>query len=188
MIDCGKISANLTLASCNVSTVAVEPEVILLNHADIDEVTEADGVISAIVLKEGANGYKYSTFRNGVEGTVGVNVSTYVTRFTHQLLIRVFSKTQEIKDQLNALANGRVVAIVKNASNESEEVKYEVYGKDNGLIVTDLQAVTTDADGIVYAVTLASGENAYESQLPASFYATSLEQTETTIEALLGAN
>lgn len=187
MIDCGKISANLTLASCAASSVAVEPEIILLNHSDIESVTEAGGVVSAIVLKESANGYKYETFRNGVETTVTINKGTYISRYVHQVLFRAFVKSQDIKDQINAMTNGRFVAIVKNVA-EGDEVKYEVYGLDSGLVMTDLQAVSTDADGVVYAVTLASDDTTPESQLPASFYSTSLEQTKAAIEALLAAN
>lgn len=188
MIDCGKISASLTLASCNVSSVAVEPEVILINHSDIESVTEANGVVSAIVLKDNASGYKFETFRNGIDTSVTVNKGPYLTRFVHQVLFRSFVKEQEVKDQINALVNARVVAIVKNVSNANDETKYEVYGLGNGLVVTELQAVSTDTDGVVYAVTMASDDNAQEAQLPASFYATSLEQTETAIAALLTAN
>lgn len=188
MIDCGKISASLTLASCASTSVAVEPEIILINHTDIEEVTEADGVVSAIVLKEGASGYRYETFNKGVEANATGSVGTYLTRLSHQVIFRVFTKSQEIKDQLNALMNARVVAIVKNVSNANDEVKYEVYGLGNGLIVSDFAAPTTDGDGVVYTVTLSSDENALEAQLPASFYATSLEQTETAINALVSAN
>lgn len=188
MIDCGKISANLILASCATNSVAVEPEVILINHADIESVEMEGGVVSGIVLKSGAAGYKYETFRNGVESQVTVNQNSYLTRFAHQVLFRSFVKTQDVKDQINALANARVVAIVKNVSNYEEDVKFEVFGLGNGLVLTDLQAVSTDADGVVYAVTLASEESALEAQLPASFFDTSLEQTETAIEALLNNN
>ncbi len=187
MINCGKISANLTLASCASVSTAVEPEVILLNHSDIEEVTEADGVISAIVLQQGASGYKYLTFNRGVEANATGNKGTYLTRFSHQVIIRVFAKSQDIKDQINALVNARVVAVVKNVSNADAEVKYEVYGIGNGLVVTDLQATSTDADGVVYAITLASDDNALEAQLPASFFTTSAEATEAAVEALVTA-
>lgn len=185
-LNCGKISASLTLAACGSSSIGVEPEVILFNHADIEEVTEANGVVSAIVLATGASAYRYETYKRAVEVSSPINKGTYITRFQHQVVFRAFTKSQEIKDQLNSLANGKVVAIVKNVSNDSEEVKYEVYGLDNGLVMTDLQSGSADADGIVYAVTLSSDDNEFEGSLPASFFAADLAATETAIEALVG--
>lgn len=184
-LDCGKISANLTLAACGSSAIGVHPEVILINHSDIENVTEADGVVSAIVLKDGTYAYKYETYKNAVEVSSPINKGTYITRFQHQVVFRSFVKTQDIKYQLNALANGKVVAIVKNISNDSEETKFEVYGLDNGLVMTDLQNASNDADGIVYAVTLSSDDNALEGSLPASFFSTDVETTEAAINALL---
>lgn len=186
-LDCGKISANLALAQCGSSSIGVHPEVILFNHADIDSITESNGVVSAIVLNTGTYAYKYETFKNAVEVSSPINKGTYITRFQHQVVFRSFVKSQEIKDQLNALANGKVVAIVKNISNDSAETKYEVYGLDNGLVMTDLQTASNDADGIVYAVTLSSDDNALEGALPASFFVTDADTTESAVSALLQA-
>ncbi len=186
-LNCGKISASLALAHCGASAIGIFPEVILMNHADIETVTEANGIVSSIVLKNGAYAYKYETFKNAVEASSPISRNTYLTRFQHQLVFRAFTKTQEIKDQLNALANANVVAIVKNVANDSNETKYEIYGLDNGLVMTDLQNASNDADGIVYAVTLSSDDNALEGSLPASFYTSDLETTEEAINALLQA-
>lgn len=183
-LDCGKISANLVLAECGVSAAGVHPEVILFNHADIDTVSAEGGVVSGITLKTGAYAYKYETYKNAVEASSPINKGTYITRFQHQVIFRAFNKTQEIKDQLNALANGKVVAIVKNVAAD-ESTKYEVYGLDNGLVMTDLQNASNDADGIVYAVTLSSDNNALEGSLPASFFTTDLAATESAVNALL---
>lgn len=184
-LDCGKISANLSLAKCGASSIGIHPEVILINHSDIESVTEEDGIVSALVLKDGTFAYKYETYKNAVEAASPINKGTYITRFQHQVVYRSFIKTQEIKDQLNALANGKVVAIIKNISMDSDETKYEIYGLDNGLVMTDLQTASNDADGIVYAVTLSSEDNALEGALPASFFVTDLETTEQAINALL---
>lgn len=187
-LDCGKISASLSMAACGTSAIGVHPEVILMNLGDIESVTKENGIVTAIVLKDGAYAYKYETYQRAVEVSSPISKGTYITRFQHQVVFRAFTKTQEIKDQLNALANAKVVAIVKNVANDNDETKFEVYGLDNGLVMTDLQNASNDADGIVYAVTLSSDDTGLEGALPASFYTTSVEATQTAIDALLQNN
>lgn len=187
MTTCGTISKNLTLAECGNSVAGIEASFILMNFDDIDrsESTETGDVLSGITMKDGKHGYRYESHNNSFESSVAFNNGTYSKAFTHQVIIRVFSKTQEVKDQLNALAQGRVVAIVKNKTNRNPETKYEVYGWENGLEVSDFQAASTDADGVIYTITLASRDDSREGMLPVSFYAGSEAQTEAAIEALL---
>lgn len=184
-MDCAKISKTLVLAQCANSIAAIEPEIILINKADIESVTESGGVITAITLADGKYGYKYSSAKNAFEATVAFNKGTYLNSFVHGIVCRVFNKTQNAKGELNKLANGKVVAIVLNADSQNDETKYEVYGLENGLVMTDLQAASTDGDGVLYTFNLGSDDNARESELPKSFYSTSLAATKTAIEALL---
>lgn len=186
-ISCGKISANAMLAKCGGSTAAVKGRVILMNYDDIDyaESTVADGVLSAIVMKNNAKGFAWETHDRGVEVNSPLVVKTYYNAFEHNLVIRVFDKTQEIKDQINALAHGRVVAIVENRSNANAETHYEVYGWDSGLVMTAEDAPSTDGDGVIYTITLNSDEVSQEGQLPLSFYTGDLATTTTAIEALV---
>lgn len=187
-LNCGKISASLSMAACGTSAIGVHPEVILINLPDIESVTKENDVVSSLVLKSGTYAYKFETYQRAVEVSSPISKGTYITRFQHQVVFRAFTKTQEIKDQLNALANAKVVAIVKNVSNDNDETKYEIYGLDNGLVMTDLQNASNDADGIVYAVTLSSDDTGLEGSLPASFFTTDVETTQSTIEALLQSN
>lgn len=190
MITCGQISANLTMAKCGLSTPAVKGVIRLINFDSIDHdgSTLTDGVLSAIVLKDEANkGYKWETLDKGVEVNTPLVTGTYGNMFEHNLVFRVFDKTQEIKDQINALSQGRVVAIVENRSNANPETHFEVYGWDSGLVMTALDAPSTDGDGVIYTVTLNSDETSREKQLPLSFFAESLTATEAALEALITA-
>lgn len=186
-VNCGKISANAMLAKCGASTPAVKGRIILMNFDDIDVAgsTVTDGVLSALVMKNNAKGYAWETHDRAVEVNSPLAPKTYYNVFEHNLVVRVFDKTQEIKDQINALAYGRVVAIVENRSNANAETHYEVYGWDSGLIMTAQDSPSTDGDGVIYTITLNSDENSQESQLPLSFYTGDLATTETAIEALL---
>lgn len=186
MMNCGKISSNLTLAKCDRYAVGIVPDVILINKDDISSFQKSDGVISAINMKDSAVAYRYETYRNSVEASSTMSEGTYAARFTHEVSFRVFTKAQKIKRQLNAMANGRFVAIVKNISDDVAEVKYEVYGLENGLIMTECEAASNNAEGVVYSVVLASDKDAEENEIPLSYWAGSVEATESGIASLLG--
>lgn len=189
MITCGQISANLIMATCRVSTPAVKGRVILINYSDIDYAssTLTEGVLSALALKNSAKGFAWETLDKGVEVNSPLVAGTYGNAFEHNLVFRVFDKTQTVKDQLNKLSQGRVVAIVENRSNVNEETHYEVYGWDGGLVMTALDAPSTDGDGVIYTVTLNSDEISKEGQLPLSFFTEDLATTETALNALISA-
>ncbi|MBQ3023236.1 MAG: hypothetical protein IJD91_07960 [Clostridia bacterium] len=188
-MKCGKISSNLALASCDASVAGLEKTIILANYDEIDrKATQvAGGVCSEFIMKDGATAYEYTSEKNAFEGNSPLAKKTYRNMFDHSVLCRVFNKTQQVKTELNELANGKVVAIVKNVDVHNDETKYEIYGYESGLEMSALDAPTTDADGVIYNFTLASGDNAKESQLPLSFYAGSLEETEAAIKALVKA-
>ena len=186
-MNCGNISNNLVLAACANSLAAIEADIVLINFDDVDRdsSTVSDGVLSSLVLKSSKYGYRYTSHKNAFEATVALNKGTYINSFVHGAVVRVFTKTQDAKDELNKLANGKVIAIVKNSDSQNDETKYEVYGWENGLVMSDLQAASTDADGVLYTFNLSSDDNARESQLPLSYYGTSLSATETALEALI---
>ena len=188
-LSCGKISANAMLAKCGAVTPAVKGRVVFINQDDIDyeASTVADGVISAIVTKNNAKGYAWETADRGVETAPTLVTGTYFNEMEHSLTFRVFDKTQDIKDQLNALMHSRVVAIVENRSNANPETHYEVYGWNSGLIMTAMEGPSTDTDGVNYVVPLNNGEDAREGQLPLSFYTGSVAETETALNALVTA-
>lgn len=184
-MNCSRISKNLVLAACANAVAGIEPEIILINKADIASVEVADGVVSEITLNSGLYASKYQSAKNAFEATVALNKGTYMNSFNHGVVCRVFSREQDTKNELNKLANAKVVAIVKNLDANNDETKYEVYGLESGLVMTDLQFASTDGDGIVYTFNLGSDDNARESELPASFFDTSLAATETALAALL---
>ena len=187
MKTCAKIASSLVLAACVSAAVGLESSIYIVNFDDIDRAssTVTGNVISSLVLNTGANGYKYESAKNAIEANSPLNKGTYHNRFDHNIVFRVFSKTQSIKDELGKLAQARVVVIVENLNSGSDETHFEVYGWDAGLEMTDFQAATTDGDGVVATVTLNSGDNAKESDLPKSFYSTSLATTRAALEALL---
>lgn len=162
--------------------------VILMSYSDIDKSksTVTDNVISAITLKAGAKAYEVDSLPNASVGSDSINVGTYAKTHVHNLIVRLFQKSEAAKKFVNGMTNALVVAIVENNERgEDGEVKYEVYGWDSGLEISELTTGTDMADNVVYQLTLASGSTAMENSLPKSFYATSETATDTAIDSLL---
>lgn len=185
-MDCSKINANLAMASCRNSVAGIKGWAILINFDDWAAATKTktNGVYSAISLASGASGYLFTSHDAAFEGSVQMNKGTYVNSFGHQLLMRAFDRTQNLKADVNKIAHGKYVAIVQNMDAANPETKYEVYGDENGLVATDIQFNSTDADGVAYAITLASDEKARESEVPASVWNQTEGATETLISGL----
>jgi hypothetical protein len=189
MGDCSRITAGLIAAICGQqATGGTNPRVILLNYSDIDRSlsVEANGIISSIVLKDGAIGYEFTSLDNATVGTSTYNKGTYFGNFQHDLALRIFSKSEISKKFVNSLNGARVVAIVENkAIGEGGSVKYEAYGWDAGLELNEGTGTTEIADGVVYELTIGSGETSKEGSLPKSVYGATLAATEVMLTALV---
>lgn len=185
MITCAKISANVVGASCSPAVVGIEPELVLINFDDIESVTMANNVISGITLATGQKGAKYESAKNAFEASAALAAGTYMNKVTHQVIFRIFLKTQAIKDELDKMLNARLVAIVKNLDKATAEVRYEVYGLEAGLVLSDLQSNSTDTDGVIYTGTLGSEDGKGESSLPKSFFTTDYDTTKAAVDALV---
>lgn len=188
-LDCSKISVGFTQEACGALAVpGTAPRVILISYTDIDKgrSTVTDNVISAIALKTGAKGYEVDSLPNASVGSDSINVGTYVNTHLHNLIVRIFQKSEVAKKFVNGLTNARVVAIVENNEHGDEgKVKYEVYGWDSGLKISELTSGTDMADNVVYQVTLASDSTAAENSLPKSFYSTDEDTTDEAIDAII---
>jgi len=186
-MNCGNLSKNLMLAACRNSVAAIDADIILFNFDEIDkgECTVTGNVCSEFVMKTGKYGYQYKGHRNSFEATVALNKGTYVNSFDHGLVMRVFDRSQDIKNELIKLAGSKVVAMVRNLDPSNDTTKYEIYGYDNGLVMTDLQFASTDGDGVLASFNLGEDDGVHESQLPLSFYVTSITATETARTALI---
>lgn len=175
------------LTACVSATLGVEKRIIFCNFDDIDrDTTQVSGnICSKFVLKKGKKGFAYTSEKNSWEASSPMSKGTYKNRFDHSILGRIFLRTQDIKDELNALTAAKVVAVVENSDQSTPETHFEIYGYESGLVLTDLQSVSTDADGVIYSFTAASSDNAKESQLPLSFFETDLETTRAAVESLI---
>lgn len=199
MNNCSTISAALVAAVCNKQEQGgTAARVILINFKDIDKSLSiaSKTTISEIVLQPFKRGYAFTSLEDSTVGDFAVNKGTWFRNWNHNLLLRIFIKSDYAKEFVNAIAGSRVVAIVENKEIGSAivvggvategEVKYEVYGWDAGLELQEAVGTTDIADGVVYDLKLGTPEKSKESSIPKSIFNSDIYTTENMIDSLIG--
>lgn len=188
-LDCSKIKTGFINQVCGKPAIAgTTARVILLSYSDADKSKSVvtDNVISSLILKAGATGYEVDSLPNATVGSDTINAGTYLKTHQHNVVVRIFKKSEAAKKFVNGLTNARVIAIVENNdTGDNGDTKYEVYGWDSGLELTEITVTTEMTDGVAYQVTLANGTIAQEGSLPMSLFNTDEATTDLMVEGLL---
>lgn len=188
-LDCSKIKTGFTNQVCGKPAIAgTTARVILLSYSDVDKSKSVvtDNVISSLILKAGATGYEVDSLPNATVGSDTINAGTYLKTHQHNVVVRIFKKSEAAKKFVNGLTNARVIAIVENNdTGDNGDTKYEVYGWDSGLELTEITVTTEMTDGVAYQVTLANGTIAQEGSLPMSLFNTDEKTTDLMVEGLI---
>lgn len=188
-LDCSKIKTGFINRVCGKPAIAgTTARVILLSYSDVDKSKSVvtDNVISSLILKAGATGYEVDSLPNATVGSDTINAGTYLKTHQHNVVVRIFKKSEAAKKFVNGLTNARVIAIVENNdTGDNGDTKYEVYGWDSGLELTEITVTTEMTDGVAYQVTLANGTIAQEGSLPMSLFNTDEATTDLMVDGLL---
>ena len=188
-LDCSKIKTGFINQGCGKPAIAgTIARVILLSYSDVDKSKSVvtDNVISSLILKTGATGYEVDSLPNATVGSDTINAGTYLKTHQHNVVVRIFKKSEAAKKFVNGLTNARVIAIVENNdTGDNGDTKYEVYGWDSGLELTEITVTTEMTDGVTYQVTLANGTIAQEGSLPMSLFDTDEKTTDLMVDGLL---
>lgn len=188
-LDCSKIKTGFINQVCGKPAIAgTTARVILLSYSDVDKSKSVvtDNVISSLILKAGATGYEVDSLPNATVGSDTINAGTYLKTHQHNVVVRIFKKSEAAKKFVNGLTNARVIAIVENNdTGDNGDTKYEVYGWDSGLELTEITVTTEMTDGVAYQVTLANGTIAQEGSLPMSLFNMDEKTTDLMVEGLL---
>lgn len=188
-LDCSKIKTGFTNQVCGKPAIAgTTARVILISYSDVDKSKSVvtDNIISSLILKAGATGYEVDSLPNATVGSDTINAGTYLKTHQHNVVVRIFKKSEAAKKFVNGLTNARVIAIVENNdTGDNGDTKYEVYGWDSGLELTEITVTTEMTDGVAYQVTLANGTIAQEGSLPMSLFNTDEKTTDLMVEGLL---
>ena len=131
-LDCSKIKTGFINQGCGKPAIAgTTARVILLSYSDVDKSKSVvtDNVISSLILKTGATGYEVDSLPNATVGSDTINAGTYLKTHQHNVVVRIFKKSEAAKKFVNGLTNARVIAIVENNdTGDNGDTKYEVYG------------------------------------------------------------
>lgn len=188
-LDCSKIKTGFINQVCGKPAIAgTTARVILLSYSDVDKSKSVvtDNVISSLILKAGVTGYEVDSLPNATVGSDTINAGTYLKTHQHNVVVRIFKKSEAAKKFVNGLTNARVIAIVENNdTGDNGDTKYEVYGWDSGLELTEITVTTEMTDGVAYQVTLANGTIAQEGSLPMSLFNTDEKTTDLMVDGLL---
>lgn len=188
-LDCSKIKTGFTNQVCGKPAIAgTTARVILISYSDIDKSKSvvSDSIISSLILKAGATGYEVDSLPNATVGSDTINAGTYLKTHQHNVVVRIFKKSEAAKKFVNGLTNARVIAIVENNdTGDNGDTKYEVYGWDSGLELTEITVTTEMTDGVAYQVTLANGTIAQEGSLPMSLFNTDEKTTDLMVDGFL---
>lgn len=188
-LDCSKIKTGFINQVCGKPSIAgTTARVILISYSDVDKSKSVvtDNVISSLILKAGATGYEVDSLPNATVGSDTINAGTYLKTHQHNVVVRIFKKSEAAKKFVNGLTNARVIAIVENNDpGDKGDTKYEVYGWDSGLELTEITVTTEMTDGVAYQVTLANGTIAQEGSLPMSLFNTDEKTTDLMVDGLL---
>lgn len=188
-LDCSKIKTGFINQVCGKPAIAgTAARVILISYSDADRSKSVvtDNVITSLILKAGATGYEVDSLPNATVGSDTINAGTYLKTHQHNVVVRIFKKSEAAKKFVNGLTSARVIAIVENNdTGDNGDTKYEVYGWDSGLELTEITVTTEMADGVAYQVTLANGTIAQEGSLPMSLFNTDEATTDLMVDGLM---
>ncbi len=191
-MSCGTISKNILGAICAGNTMpGIGKRIILINFEDYQNATversaEAPNVITELTLKADAKAYSVTTLDKANISTVSLKQGTYSNQFQHKLNTNIFVKSQDVKDQICDMLNGKFVAIVENtAMGAAGETKYELLGADSGLMITEFESISNNADGVIYSFALGQTDVMYENMLPCSIFKESYTATKAIIDGLV---
>ena len=185
--SCASISDCVLLDCSNPIVGGANDRIYLINKADIASVVQTGYLVTDIVLNSGEFIYKYEGQNQSVDLRAALVRQRYAVVYDHEVIFKVFDNTPTVKEQIEALGRGVVVAIVeKNFKGSDGTSSFEIYGLTSGLILNaaESNASDTDTQG-AWNLTLVNSEFAKEPGPPLTFlYSGSLTATSAFLEGL----
>lgn len=167
-MDCSKLMRNNVLATCGIFNAGIEADLFLMAYDDIENVVVTDEVCTGLTLKTGQYAVRYTGKRNAYDAGFSMVKGSFVNGYEQHITCRTYVKSQQYKEQMNRLRYCRVVAFVRNADSHNMETKYEIYGLERGLAMSEIDWTGNADEGWLASFTLSSVEN--ESSIPVTFF------------------
>ena len=170
MSVCDSITKNILVDCTNPSFGGTETTLYLFNRTDIAAFIEDDTnplLVTGITMKATKKGFKYEGAKTSLRPNSELVPKDFSDRFRHGADFLVFGNSATIKQELEKLVLGTVVAVVENKQ-KNTDATFEILGKDLGLKVTSLVRAAGENEG-AYSIRIQSAEGFEEPHLPASF-------------------
>lgn len=190
--NCGKVSENIGLDCDNPMIGGVDDLIVIMNRSDIqsfDRNVTNKNIIEQINFVSTSPQTKGFTVQ-GKNYSNDVNVELVKARYSegykHNVIVRIFNNSSDIKDQIEKLVKGEIVIGIKNNfRGASDEVTYEIHGANIGLQITALTKDQSDADTQgAWILTASTPDPLKEPHLPATFFKTDAATSKARFEAL----
>lgn len=184
--NCAGISINADYDCVNPPIAGVEERLTLMNFKDIASFAVQGAnpsIIEGFTLKSGKQAFSFQGVRNSLVPEQHYAPGRFSpSSYEHLVNFLVWDDAQAQKDNLEAMAVEKQVAIIQNANQT-----FEVYGIRNGLEVTTNDRLPGDQDtGGGYQIVLKTSENeAKEPKLPRTFFKTDFAATLALVDDLL---
>ncbi len=182
---CTGITQAISTDCANPPTVGVKALIYLANKDDILTVTldSNPNIINDITMKAGGKAFfEYEGKNDSVDPLTQLARSTYDDRWSHQVRFKVFTKSQNARDELQLMAKVKTVALVFK-----EDGTYEVFGIGAGLQMTECveDPKNVDTGGAFDVLLQTDPDKVQEAKLPNSFFDTDVATTDANVAALI---
>jgi hypothetical protein len=182
---CAVITSGYAVSCTTPLVPGTEDDILLANKSEVEGYT-VDGanpmLVTAIDMAVGTQFYRFEGQNMSVEPKSRLVLTRYSRLYEHEARFKIFANAAADKLQIDKLIKGEVVALSK-----SKAGSWELFGKDIGLKVTEMERDPNNTDtGGAYDLLLKTPDTAAkETFLPATFFDTDAATTEAAILVLL---
>lgn len=180
-----KLTEGVSLECDEAILPGVRDRLILINFDDFKAGTLTmdltnDVLATNLTLPVGVNAYAF--IGEGIEPNENLAGDEFQRLYRHETRFRIFKDDPATKQTVLKLTRGKVVAIV-----ETNNDRFEIFGKDSGLICTEYANNRADAAEVGYNLLLSTRERDREKLLPLTLFDTDYLTTKGIVESLLAA-
>ena len=185
-MSCGDLLQSSVLNCENIlqGGVGADSRLVIILKSDISSYTEdGTGRITALTLAAGKSAYSIDGIKQSLKPKFErVGSPTGQTLYKHIADFFYFEYSQQAKNNLARMGNGRYVCIYENAKQDANA--FEILGLDAGVEMTEANRAPQENGGAMKVV-LSSPENEFESRPPKTLLVTDYPTTKTYIAGLL---
>jgi hypothetical protein len=186
-LDCSSITGGSGVDCENLPAGGTRAKTILFNYDEVDEVVkDENGVITDIQLVPGAFGYLFEGLANSFlkSEDFARSATTGLGQYKHKNSLIIYQRTQEIKNEIKKLGNGRFMAAVFNRGEDADAI--ELHGENVGVQLAAGEIRNAYANDSFFVLNMATPEGETENEVaPASSIGPTYAEGLAMLEALL---